>query len=58
MRAPLTGRCARDLLDNLFTDVHRNLDELKDHKAFELMRHDALDGLLREPGVRDLVAIS
>jgi UDP-glucuronate decarboxylase len=27
-------------LDNFFTGAHRNLDELKDHKAFELMRHD------------------
>ncbi len=27
-------------LDNFFTGAHRNLDELKDHKTFELMRHD------------------
>src|SRR5215831_1230648 len=27
-------------LDNFFTGAHRNLDGLKDHKAFELVRHD------------------
>jgi len=27
-------------LDNFFTGAHRNLDHLKDHKAFELQRHD------------------
>jgi UDP-glucuronate decarboxylase len=27
-------------LDNFFTGAHRNLDELRDHKAFELLRHD------------------
>jgi UDP-glucuronate decarboxylase len=27
-------------LDNFFTGAHRNLDGLRDHKAFELLRHD------------------
>ena len=27
-------------VDNFFTGAHRNLDELKDHKSFELVRHD------------------
>src|SRR6202045_1327955 len=27
-------------LDNFFTGAHRNLDRLRDHKAFELLRHD------------------
>src|SRR5580692_2793188 len=27
-------------LDNFFTGAHRNLDALKDHKAFEVLRHD------------------
>ena len=27
-------------LDNFFTGAHRNVDGLKDHKAFELVRHD------------------
>ncbi len=27
-------------LDNFFTGAHRNIDHLKDHKAFELLRHD------------------
>ena len=27
-------------LDNFFTGAHRNLDELRDHNAFELLRHD------------------
>ncbi len=27
-------------LDNFFTGAHRNLDELKDHKNFEVLRHD------------------
>src|SRR5579883_98377 len=27
-------------LDNFFTGAHRNLDALRDHKAFELLRHD------------------
>jgi UDP-glucuronate decarboxylase len=27
-------------LDNFFTGAHRNLDEFRDHKAFELLRHD------------------
>jgi UDP-glucuronate decarboxylase len=27
-------------LDNFFTGAHRNLDHLKDHKGFELLRHD------------------
>ena len=27
-------------LDNFFTGAHRNIDHLKDHKGFELLRHD------------------
>jgi UDP-glucuronate decarboxylase len=27
-------------LDNFFTGAHRNVDALKDHKGFELLRHD------------------
>jgi UDP-glucuronate decarboxylase len=27
-------------LDNFFTGAHRNLDQLKDHKNFEVLRHD------------------
>ena len=27
-------------LDNFFTGAHRNLDALRDYKAFELLRHD------------------
>ena len=37
----LLDRGARVIcLDNFFTGAHRNLDALKDHKAFELLRHD------------------
>jgi len=37
----LLGNGARVIcLDNFFTGAHRNLDHLRDHKAFELLRHD------------------
>jgi len=37
----LLGDGARVIcLDNFFTGAHRNIDHLKDHKGFELLRHD------------------
>ena len=37
----LLGNGARVIcLDNFFTGAHRNLDHLRDHRAFELLRHD------------------
>jgi UDP-glucuronate decarboxylase len=35
-------------LDNFFTGAHRNLDHLKDHKGFELLRHDVTHPLFIE----------
>jgi UDP-glucuronate decarboxylase len=36
----LNGGARVICLDNFFTGAHRNLDALRDHKAFELLRHD------------------
>ena len=36
----LNGGARVICLDNFFTGAHRNVDALRDHKAFELLRHD------------------